>query len=95
MSETPDHPADMTILVKTFGTTSGEVGMLRFLELVNLSEQVTRYFVRVQLVFLSLRAWLAGLRDLRLLLRCPLRLLHGHLSAVFGSVDAHACTLDL
>lgn len=84
VGETPDHSADMTILVKTFCTSSCEEGFLVTTELVDLLGDVAQQLVVVQLLSLFLK----GL----LLLRSPLRFLHGHLSAVFGSVNTHACT---
>ena len=38
MGQTPDNPADMTILVKTFRTTVCKVGYLIVPELVNLPD---------------------------------------------------------
>ncbi len=86
VGETPDHSADMTILVKTFCTSSCEEGFLVTTELVDLLGDVAQQLVVVQLLSLSLRG---------LLLRRPLRFLHGKLSAVFGSVNTHACTFKL
>jgi len=54
MGETSDHPTDMTILVKCFGTTPGEVGLLVATELVDLPSDVTKNLVVVQLAFLFL-----------------------------------------
>jgi hypothetical protein len=66
------------------------VGLLIGPEFVNLPDDVAQHFVVVQLVFLLFLGQL--LLRLWAILCSPL---DGHLSAVFGSVDAHACTLDL
>lgn len=91
MGQTSDDPADVTILVERFGTTSGEVGILCFPELVDLTEQVASYFVCVQLALLLI-AWRTVLGHAILMSLGTLLL---ELSAMFGSVNADACTFNL
>ena len=86
MSQTSDDSTDVTIFVERFGTTPCEVGNLITTELVNLLGDVCKHSAVVQLLPLFI-AWRA------VLLR--LSFLHGHLSAVFGSVNAYACAFKL